>query len=269
MSESGLKDYITEKFAELNTSIEEAIENLIKTPAQFAPTTGTVIDTVFNIVLSTAYILMTLFFIIDLCNKTLMFETSNYEVTVKLILRFILAKVIVENCRGIMYAIFNAFSGITTNLVTTTGSPLGDTVTQTLINHVENMDGGFLGINYILYWLELQPTMLLIWVASLITGVIVIGRMFEIMVYTAVAPLPLSTLAGEMSHDTAKKFIQSYVAVCLQGVIILIAFQLFGGIMADAYSDNIGLGKYLMLVVVFCLTLFKSGTWAKQIVGAM
>ena len=70
-----------------------------------------------------------------------------------------------------------------------------------------------------------------------------------------------------MSHDTAKKFLQNYIAVCLQGIIIIIAFRLFGGIIVDSYSGNIGVLTYLMLVVVLCLTLFKSGTWAKQIVG--
>ena len=52
----------------------------------------------------------------NLCNKTLTFETSNYEVVVKLLLRYVLAKVIIDNCRGIMSIIFSAFSGIATNI---------------------------------------------------------------------------------------------------------------------------------------------------------
>jgi len=269
LNEEWLTGYITEKFDELNYSIHDAITKVIQTPAEFAPSTASVINTVFDVVLGTAYTLITLFFIIDLCNKTLMLETSNYEVTVKLLLRFVFAKVIVENCRGIMGMILNAFSGIITSLEEVDGSLLGNSVANALIDKVEEMDGGFLGINYITYFLQLQPTMLLIWVASIISGVIVIGRMFEIMIYSAVAPLPLSTLAGEMSHDTAKRFLQSYIAVCLQGVIIVIAFKLFGGIITDAYAGDIGLLNYLVLVVVFCLTLFKSGTWARQIVGIM
>ena len=268
MNKNDLIAYINEIFSDLNTSISNAISVLIQTPSQFAPSTDSVISLIFNTVLGTAYVLAALFFIIDLCNKTLMFETSNYEVTVKLLLRFILTKVIVENCRGIMGIIFNAFSGISTQLGGgSLSNPLGTNVAQGLIDHVNKMDGGIFGINYLAYKLELMPTMLMLWVASIIAGVIVLGRMFEIMIYTAIAPLPLSTLAGEMSHDTAKKFLQNYIAVCLQGIIIIIAFRLFGGIIVDSYSGNIGVLTYLMLVVVLCLTLFKSGTWAKQIVG--
>lgn len=266
-NKDALNQYLTSKFSDLNSGIQNAINILVQSPSQFAPSTGAVIDLVFGVVLSTAYVLVALFFIIDLCNKTLMFEVSNFEVITKLLLRFILAKVIVENCRGIMDLIFSAFSGIINNLGIASGSPLGDSVVNGLVNHVNTMDGGFLGINYIAYWLELQPSMLVIWGATLATGVIVIGRMFEIMIYTAVAPLPLATLAGENSMDTAKKFIQSYIAVCLQGVIIVIAFKLFGGIMTDTYAGSMSLVTYLMLVVVFCLTLLKSGTWAKQVVG--
>ena len=83
-------------------------------------------------------------FIIDLCNKTLMFETSNYEVVVKLLLRYVLAKVIIDNCRGIMSIIFSAFSGIATNINAAGNLMLGD-VKQALIDQINVMNGGFAG----------------------------------------------------------------------------------------------------------------------------
>ena len=45
--------------------------------------------------------------------------------------------------------------------------------------------------------------------------------------FTAISPLPLSTFAGEPSQGVGKSFIKSYVAVCLEGVIIVLACIIF------------------------------------------
>lgn len=267
----GMKDAvekdINSKYDGFNTSVQDAIAKLSKDPKAFSPQMGAIMETIQGSLKATAYVLCAFFFIIDLCNKTLMLETSNYEVVAKLLIRFIFAKVMVDNCSGVMGLIFAAFGGVMTKLGAAGSIALGTSAKQSVLDTLNNIDGGILGINYFIYWMGLQPSLLVIWAVSLLTGVIVLGRMFEILIYTAVAPLPISTLAGETTNDTAKKFFQNYISVCLQGVIIIIAFQLFGGMMTDAFTGNIDPIAYLMLIVVFALTLFKSGTWAKSIVG--
>ena len=37
--------------------------------------------------------------------------------------------------------------------------------------------------------------------------------------YAAIAPIPLSTFAGEPTSSVGKNFIRSYAGVCLQGVV--------------------------------------------------
>lgn len=55
----------------------------------------------------------------------------------------------------------------------------------------------------------------------------VYGRFFKIYLYTALAPIPLSTFAGEPSQHVGKSFIKSFCAVCLEGVIIILACVIF------------------------------------------
>ena len=45
--------------------------------------------------------------------------------------------------------------------------------------------------------------------------------------YTAIAPVPLSTFAGEPSQNVGKSFIKSYAAVCLEGAIIVLGCIIF------------------------------------------
>ena len=55
----------------------------------------------------------------------------------------------------------------------------------------------------------------------------VYGRFFKLYLYTAIAPVPLSTFAGEPSQSVGKSFIKSYAAVCLEGAIIVLACIIF------------------------------------------
>lgn len=53
------------------------------------------------------------------------------------------------------------------------------------------------------------------------------GRMFKLYMYTAIAPIPISTFAGEPSQSVGKNFIKSYAGVCLEGAIIALACIIF------------------------------------------
>ena len=55
----------------------------------------------------------------------------------------------------------------------------------------------------------------------------VYGRFFKLYLYTAIAPIPLSSLAGEPSQNIGKNFIKSYISVCMEGAIIVLACIIF------------------------------------------
>ena len=63
---------------------------------------------------------------------------------------------------------------------------------------------------------------LLITVLSFTMILTVYGRMFSLWMYAAIAPIPLSTFAGEPTNSVGKNFIRSYAGVCLQGVVIVV-----------------------------------------------
>ena len=68
---------------------------------------------------------------------------------------------------------------------------------------------------------------LLIWVLSFILILTVYGRMFKLFMYAAIAPIPLSSFAGEETGNIGKSFLKSYASVCLEGAIIVLACIIF------------------------------------------
>ena len=61
----------------------------------------------------------------------------------------------------------------------------------------------------------------------------VYGRMFKIYMYTAIAPIPISSFAGEPTQSIGKNFIRSYIGVCLEGAIIALACIIFSAYAAS------------------------------------
>ena len=47
------------------------------------------------------------------------------------------------------------------------------------------------------------------------------------LLYAALAPIPLSSFAGEPSQNVGKSFLKSYAAVCLEGAVIVLACIIF------------------------------------------
>ena len=55
----------------------------------------------------------------------------------------------------------------------------------------------------------------------------VYGRFFKIYMYAAIAPIPLSTFAGETTQSVGKQFLKSFCAVLLEGAVIVLACIIF------------------------------------------
>ena len=50
------------------------------------------------------------------------------------------------------------------------------------------------------------------------------------LLYTAIAPVPMSTFAGETTSNVGKNFLRSYAGVCLEGAIIALACIIFSAV---------------------------------------
>lgn len=92
----------------------------------------------------------------------------------------------------------------------------------------------------------------------------VIGRAFELTVYTLLAPLPLATFASEMNCDVAKNFLKKYIACILQLTVIIIMFLAYQGLVATVSGSALmGLVSFITLGI----GVMRSGQWARNICG--
>ena len=172
------------------------------------------------------YALLVLFFVVGVVKTCGSFtEVKRPEHALKIFIRFAIAKGVVTYGLELMMALFNIIQGVTSTIMQTAGfGSTEDTVLpDEIIEAVE--DCGF--FESIPLWAVTLIGGLFITVLSFIMIMSVYGRFFRLYLYTAIAPISLSSFAGELSQNIGRSFLKSYAAVCLEGAIVVLACIIF------------------------------------------
>ena len=172
------------------------------------------------------YALLVLFFVVGVVKTCGSFtEVKRPEHALKIFIRFAITKGVVTYGLELMMALFNIIQGVTSTIMQTAGfGSTEDTVLpDEIIEAVE--DCGF--FESIPLWAVTLIGGFFITVLSFIMIMSVYGRFFRLYLYTAIAPIPLSSFAGEPSQNIGRSFLKSYAAVCLEGAIVVLACIIF------------------------------------------
>lgn len=170
--------------------------------------------------------LLVLFFVVGVVKTCGSFtEVKKPEHALKIFIRFALAKGVVTYGLELMIALFEIVQGIVSTIMNSAGfGATNDMILpDSIITAIE--DVGF--FDSIPLWAVTLIGGLFITVLSFIMIMSVYGRFFRLYLYTAIAPVPLSTFAGESTQNVGKSFLKSYCAVCLEGAIIVLACIIF------------------------------------------
>lgn len=170
--------------------------------------------------------LLVLFFAIGVMKTCGSFaEVKKPEHALRLFVRFAIAKGAVTYGMELMLAVFEIVQGTISTIMTSSGltNSGGSTLPSEMITTIENC--GF--FESIPLWAVTLIGSLIITVLSFVLIMSVYGRFFKLYMYTALAPIPLSTFAGQPTENVGRSFLKSYCAVCLEGAVIILACIIF------------------------------------------
>ena len=210
-----------------NEKLAETWSLITQSPEQFkGGAIWNVIKDIHGAVQAIGLALLVLFFVIGVMKTCGSFaEVKKPEVALKLFIRFAIAKGVVTYGLELMIALFNIVQGLISSIMTAAGmgTATRTVLPSTIVTAIE--DCGF--FESIPLWAVTLIGGLFITILSFIMILTVYGRFFKLYIYTAIAPVPLATFAGEPSQQVGKFFIKSYAAVCLEGAIIVLACIIF------------------------------------------
>lgn len=210
-----------------NSKLSEIWQLLTTSPQEFKG--GSIWSVMVNIngaVQAIGLALLVLFFVVGVVRTCGSFtDVKKPEHALKLFIRFAIAKGVITYGLELMLALFNIVQGTISTIMTSAGfgTPNQTTLPAEMVTTIESC--GF--FESIPLWAVTLIGGLFITVLSFIMIMTVYGRFFKLYMYTALAPIPLSTFAGEPSQNVGKSFIKSYCAVLLEGAVIVLACIIF------------------------------------------
>ena len=210
-----------------NSKLSEIWQLLTTSPQEFKG--GSIWSVMVNIngaVQALGLALLVLFFVVGVVRTCGSFtDVKKPEHALKLFIRFAIAKGVITYGLELMLALFNIVQGTISTIMTSAGfgTPNQTTLPAEMVTTIESC--GF--FESIPLWAVTLIGGLFITVLSFIMIMTVYGRFFKLYMYTALAPIPLSTFAGEPSQNVGKSFIKSYCAVLLEGAVIVLACIIF------------------------------------------
>lgn len=227
MSDNWVVQNLQNSLSTWNEKLAEVWQLLTQSPENFKG--GKIWDVILNIngaVQAVGLALLVLFFLAGMVRTSAsLTEVKKPEHALKLFIRFAIAKAVVTYGLELMLALFTIIQGVISTIMKSSGiGGVNKTVLpQKMIDAIE--DCGF--FESIPLWAVTLIGSLFIIVLSFIIILTVYGRFFKLYMYTAIAPIPLSTFAGQPTEQIGKSFLKSYAAVCLEGAIIVLACIIF------------------------------------------
>ena len=227
MSESWIIQNLENALEVWNDKLAEIWQLITMSPSAFKG--GAIWGIVLNVhgaLQAISYALLVLFFTMGVMKTCGSFaELKRPEQALKLFIRFAIAKGVISYGMDLMLALMNIVQGITGTIMNSSGfgTPQGTTLPSEIVTAVEACSF----FESIPLWAVTLIGSLFIWVLSFVMILTVYGRFFRLYMYTAIAPIPLSSFAGEPTQSIGISFIKSYAAVCLEGAVIVMSCIIF------------------------------------------
>lgn len=233
------------------------------------------------------YVVIGICLLIEIAQVAAKVDIIKWEHGLKLCVKMVFAKLCIDIAPTFLRACYNQASLWISSAMSVGGyTNLGSLMTTEVETQISSISGIWSVIGLLASCLLLSMA---VKICGLLIQVIAYGRMFELYVLLAVSPLPCAFFplgdgsGGGMSRIT-QKFFKNFIAVCLQGVMIIISIRIFYMIVGTALTSLITSASggsdpttvvtdlcYVMLLagIVLVMAVAKCGSWAKSIMDAM
>ncbi|MMZ48196.1 hypothetical protein [Paenibacillus brasilensis] len=263
-------DDIKQAFEGFTGIITEVTSLVNQGPADY-PGVYSVITAIHQAILPVGYSLLTLYFLLDFMTKSMNFAFFRMETVVSCLLKLVFAKLVMEHALDFLEIIFHVSSYIS-SLVGTTGANASLYKIDFSAMEAEYNNMGWFDKK--LYSVKQMPFEWILQGIKMVIALIVFGRLFQLLIYTAASPIPIAAFIHDGLVEKSKRFVYDYAAVCLQGVIIIIGCIVYVAIIANVNfgfftgnGANVELWKGILTALALLLVVIKSGAWARKIMG--
>lgn len=186
------------------------------------------------------------------------------------IVKLILAKALIDIAPDLCSTIFQFGAWALEKYVSTglAASNVFDNIDYTAFKETLNNLDFF---EHVFLRIDLLIPRFVMWILNIIIQAVAYIRLLQVCLMTIIAPIPLSTVAGENRGHTALNFIKEYVAVVAQAIIIILSICIYKGVIStiaiNQITDFAGIMKICMATIVLGITVTGSQKIGKLFLG--
>lgn len=259
--------WVLKKLLIITTGLPNLIEKLSNYNA-----TSPLVESIQSGLIPVAVALLTLFFLLEFVSKCVNPDWITLPNICMFFIKAITFKSVIINSASVLEFIFKMSINIFGLLLSETYAFETDIGIETIITIVKDVDSGISGVLALTFYglFIVILAIILLGTVTVIYGAL-IGRIVELKLFQAIAPIPLATLVSDGASSIGKRFLQTYASICLQNTIILLTVIIVTDLThliidSDMFQDIKVIG---FLVAYICLAgmVGKSGSISKSITG--
>lgn len=249
-------------------------QNLFATGGKYSAVYSLVKNLYESAIMPVALMLLCIYFLIALMDK---FSSENFtwEQMVRQMCMFLLGFFLID--RG--FELLNLLFELGVDFVNTVNDWIqGDMGNTSLSDEIikqykEAKFSSFKIVNEVLKFGYLILPWALSWVLGLCVKIICYTRLIEIYIRAAFAPIAFSDFFHNGFQGSGWRFLKSFLAVCLQGAVILCIGAVFSALMPVIFNLSgdtdffPAMGRYLAILAAAVMLMFKSLSLTKEFVG--
>ena len=236
-----------------------------------------------DILMPTATLIFTVLAMYELC---IMLTSKNslqdvdFTSIVLWALKVGVAGYVLVNYFDILHGIWNHFSAMTGEAAThLTGAFDKEAFAETLIESGISL-GGLIAMIFLIVFV-----LIIILTLAVVMVVAVLGRIMEVLVLMAGAPIPMATFVSSATSNIGTNYLKNFMAIGIQGLLMVATYAIYMGIVVAVFQELItgdvfaadqapivalliSLGSLIIYAGVTTMMLFRTRDVAKTIMGA-
>lgn len=254
------------------SGIDESILKMVDILSQDPTTTNiwTIVENAVRVSTSIALVLCVLYWLISFIREITDKDWRSLSIWwyFRQIIKLILAKALIDIAPDLLITIYKfiAWAMREYAISNTTDAIFSNLDWSVLENSLE--EASFM--KHLFIRIEIQLPNFIIWISSGICQVIAYGRILQICLLTIISPISMSTYSNGQ-HSGVFPTLREYVAVVGQAVVMILASQLYKGLIYMIIDTNISNIKSIWMLavssVVFVTTVLGSQKIAKLFLG--
>lgn len=270
----GIVSNLSGLFDSINTRVSDVAATVGATPQAWNGSIFSMIRSLSeNVVVPIAGIILTFVACLELI-QMLIDRNNMHDFDTFLFFKWIFktyaAVLIVTNTWNIVMAVFDVAQHVVSQAA---GVIVGDTALDVtaLLGDMEAalmaMDvGPLFGL-----WFQSSLMGIIAWALSICIFIIVYGRMIEIYMTTALAPIPMATMVNREWGQMGQNYLRSLFALGFQAFLIMVCVGIYAVLVQGiTVGSDIGAALWTCIgyTVLLCFTLFKTSSIAKSLFNA-